>query len=285
EPLLEEARRIARQAPDFAPARAFLGKILLFHGHVQEALAEFEASLALNPDQPAVHLAAGTIALKLNQLDQARQHYAQAVRLDPANSQYRLHLAQSCLRQNHDDEARRVLEEALRLDASLHAAHAMLAGLDAKQNQVQQALEQIKRAIDLVPAQDLNTRVAYVRQRAALLCRINQPEVALAVLRELPPAKQWDPGVMEDLARCWDLMGHPERAAAHYELAVRLDPTNDLAALASARWYLEAGQPQDARRMAEALRRINPRCPDLPELLSRLEQMEKQAAASREEQR
>ncbi|HEX7008664.1 MAG TPA: hypothetical protein VF184_01695, partial [Phycisphaeraceae bacterium] len=34
EPLLEEARQIARQAPDFAPARAFLGKILLFHGHV-----------------------------------------------------------------------------------------------------------------------------------------------------------------------------------------------------------------------------------------------------------
>src|SRR5690606_9150670 len=125
------------------------------------------------------------------------------------------------------------------------------------------AVDQARRAVDLAPASEPERVVVYKRRWSALLRRANQPAEALAVLRGLTPPQQFEPGVMDDLAACWALLGQPERAAEHYESALLLDPANPVAAASAAHWHLEANQPERAERMIQRLRRLSPHSPKL----------------------
>ena len=268
--VISGAIELVERYPAFAPARLLLGHCLLSAARFEPAYEQFEESLRLDPRQPEVHLNAGTVAAQLGRLDDARRHYSEAVGLDTGNSRYRVHLAFLSIKQGRHDEARRGLLGALRIDSSLHQAHAGLSDVFAKQNKIGPALDRIGRALELLDDQEQNTRVIYTRKRAALLRRLNQPDEALAVLTQMVDdmreAALGDPGVSQDLARCWAMMGQPEKAAAHYEWLLYQDPSNDHAAARAAHWNLKAGSPEAARRNLQDLRRINPRSPALPEL-------------------
>lgn len=269
-PILGETRQLVERYPTSAAARTLLAQVLLVRGQLEEAYEQLERSLTLDPRQPEARLLAGTIALQRGDATAAQRHYSEAIGLEPGEPRYRMHLAQAYLAQHQHDQARDALRDALVLDSSLHTAHAALADVYAEQGKVSLALEQIRRARDLLGTADEDRRVVYARRYAALLRRDNQPGEALRVLLELPPKRHFDPGVMQDLARTWMMLGQPERAAGHYEQALVLDPSNDAAAAAAAHWHLEAGQVDAARQAIARLRQINPRAETLPQLEARL---------------
>ena len=159
----------------------------------------------------------------------------------------------------------------MRIDSSLHAAHGMLSDLYGSEQLLDLAIVHIRRAIDRVPGGE--PEAAYLRRYAQLLCRVDQPGQALAVLRRLPVEKHLDPEVMGEMAACWDALGQPEKAARQYEQALRLQPCDEGAAAAAAEWYLRAQDEMSARRMIEQLRHINPASTRLPLLRKRLEQV------------
>lgn len=272
DPVIGDAEELVQRYPDHWPARMLAGKIMLADERHAAAYAHFTRALELEPEDAELRVLAGTVALELAEPDEALEHYRHAVSLEPREPRYRLHLAHIHTERDRYDEARHQLLVALRHDASNHKAYAAMADLYGKQNEIGPALEAIRRALELLPADgrlnedERRQKLTYVRRRAMLLRRDLKPADALSVLRDLPERQQFDRGVMEDLASCWAMLDEPESAAAHYAQAVRRDPNDAEAAAEAAHWYLRAEQPAEARDMIERLQRINPRHTRLAEL-------------------
>jgi len=270
--ILHEAQRLVERYPQYAPARTFLGQGLIHRGQFEQAYEQLGLSLDLNPQQPEVHLLAGTLGYQLKRFDRAIGHYSMAVGMVPSNPRYRLHLAQAYLRQRKTDQARDELLTALKIDSTMHEAYASLADLYAQQNKLHLALAQIQKAIQYTPpGSPQDQRSYYTRRKAKLLLRDNRPEEALMSLQNIGPRGQSDPAVMDDMANCWSMLGKPERAAQMFERGLAVDPSRWVFAAKAALWRIKSHDPEAARGHLATLRRINPRTPVIEELTALLE--------------
>ena len=84
------------------------------HGHVQDALAEYQKALDANPDNPEAHNAMGILLhLSFRRLDEASAHYEKALKLRPTFSDARNNLGNLRLDQGRYDDAIKLYEEAL----------------------------------------------------------------------------------------------------------------------------------------------------------------------------
>lgn len=266
QPLIDKINALIAEHPGAPEAHTLLGQVLIFAGRFDDGLAELKQSLKLNPDQPNVHELAGTTAATLGRLDEAEHQYTEAMRLDPDNPRHAVFLATVQHKLGRDDQAIATLINVVQHDAGQHAAYALLSDIYAGQGKLGLALDQAQRAIDALNKPNSPTFVLYTRKRAKLLRQDKQPAESLALLTALPEKAQTRPDVMRDIAESWDMLGKPALAAQLYEQALTADPTNDLAAAEATRWWLKAGDPEAAQRTLAALRRINPRHPDLPKL-------------------
>lgn len=266
QPLIDRIDALIASHPEQSAAHILRGQMLLHAGRPDQALEAFQASLKLQPRQANVHRLAGNLAMQLQKYDDARHHYEQARSIEPGNGEHAVYLANLQLKIGEDDQAVKTLLTAIRLDSQRHEAYALLSDIYARQNKVGLALGQIERAIQTASAQSPGPRTAYVLKRAKLLRRDNQPGESLAALQALPQDARLEPLVMRDIATSWMMLGKPQRAAEQYELALRLDPSSDLAAAEAARWRLKAGDVETARKHVQTLRRINPRYEAIPKL-------------------
>jgi tetratricopeptide (TPR) repeat protein len=272
EALLPKLRALAREHPDQPAARNLLGKGLLAVRQHEPAYEQFSASLEVDPDQPEIQLLAGTLAMQTDRPVDAGRHYNEAVRLDPDNTSYQMHLVQAYLAQQRYDQARDLLLKLLRQDSTSPEAYAGLADVYARQNKLELALTHMDRALEYAADALPGKRHAYLRKKAALLRRDNRPEEALLVLRQLPAAERARPEVLEELAVTHMMLGQPRDAAALYERAFAVTPTDWRLAAGAARWYLKAGDLDAAGRFVDHVQRINPRAPVLDRLRAELDE-------------
>ncbi len=263
--VLEEGRALVARHPDLPAAHVTLAQVLSVSGLHDEAYTHYARALEIDPRQPEVHDLAASLAMTRQRYDEAQRHYAEAAALAPRNPKYRLHLAVAQLRADRYDEARSNLLRVIQLDSTSHAAYGVLADLYAEQNKIEPALNAINRALELVLDQEA-FRESYLRKKAALLRRGNRPGEAIAVLRQLPPKRWVEPGIIDEFAQTYVMLDRPEKAAEHYEAVLPIDPLADWAAERAAHYYLRAGEKERARAALASLRRINPRAPQIPEL-------------------
>jgi len=267
--LVDQTFAYVEHYPRVAAGRVLLGQLELMRGNLEVAAEQFELSLQINPKQPEVQVQAGAASLRHGNLDRAEHHFSQAIGLETGNAHYRVYLAQVYLKRNELDQAQMTLLEAIRLDSSVHQARASLSEVYAKQNKLDLAFTQIDHAIERSQAPE---RYSYLRVKARLQLRANQPKGALVTLKALPAKQLIDMTVSQELANCWAMLGHPARAAEHFEQIASMQPSNDLALAAAAEWYLQAEQSADAQRMLKKLRRVNPRHEAITTLQAQLDQ-------------
>lgn len=271
-PSVEAAAKLVEKYPRSPDARVTYAQALMHSGRGQEAYDQLAESLVLDPSSASIHEFAGSTALKLNRPAEAQKHYSQAVGLEPRNAEYRLRLAAAFLAQDRYDEARDAALQALRIDSNLHLGHSLLSDVYAQQGRLGPALDQIDRALALSPSDKPETAYVYLRKKAKLQLRDNKPDAALATLRELPVKELVTPAVSEELSRCWMMLGQPNRAAAHYEQVLMVNPVADWAAERAAHFRIQAGDLDKARENIATLRRINPRAEEIHELEAKLAQ-------------
>ncbi|GAB4194866.1 MAG: hypothetical protein Kow00105_09100 [Phycisphaeraceae bacterium] len=272
QPILERLDGLIAQYPESAAAHLLRGQVLAYANQGEAALEAFEKSLEMEPRQAGVHVLAGTVAYKLRKLERARTHYETALSIEPGHSEYAVYLANVQHKLGDDRSAVTTLLGALRRDSKCHSAYALLSDIYASQNKLSMALDQIERALEVLPEREPSARTAYVLKQAGLLRRANKPERALMSLAKLESGEQLRPDVMRATATCWAMLGKPGMAAEVYERALAVDPTNDHAAAEAVRWRLKAGDLDAARDNLNALRRINPRHVDLPDLEAEFDQ-------------
>ncbi|MCC6581418.1 MAG: tetratricopeptide repeat protein [Phycisphaeraceae bacterium] len=275
--VVKAAREQIRRHPQHAASHLYLGQLLVDLRQYDEALDSLARCLELNPNQQDVQVMAGNLALMVRRIDDAEQHFRQAIALSPRSGRYRLHMAQVHLARDDEDQARLDYLEALRLDSALHEAYCGLSDLFARQGNLVSALTQIQKAIEATPAGERTRQVVYIRKKANLLRRDNQPAQALQTLQSLTTTEKQDLGVLEETATCWMLLGQPRRAAEAFELAGSYDPMNWRYPASAARWRIKAGDFDAADRHIDALRRIDAALPAIRELQDMLDQAKAKA--------
>ena len=263
--LVAPAEAVVDRFPNYVDGRVTYAQILFLNGRHADGYQQLEHALELDPKQAKVHILAGSTAMRLERYQQAQRHYDQAVSLEPEDPKHRLMLATAQLRQGRYDQARMTLLKTIQIDSSFDAAYATLADVYAAQNRVGLALDQITRALSLVDEKDQQRREVYLRKKARLQLRNQQPAEAMRSLRALPVKRLVDPEVSGELANIWMRLQQPERAAHHYEQILIMNPAAAWAAERATHYRLEAGDLDKAQQNLTALRGINPRDPRINE--------------------
>jgi len=260
-PLIEAIQAYAAEHPRDPGGHLLLAQSLMAAGRAPEAYAPITRSLELDPEQPEAALIAGTIALKLGRADAAATHYAHALGRTDSN-RARLHLARARIQQGRLEAAERLLRSVIRRDSGSHVAYAALADVHARRGEPLQGVEALAEALARLTVQDEDRRIPYTRRQAALLREADRPGEALQVLMRLTPGQQAEIEVLEEMAACYAMLGKPARAAAHFENALRALPMNRKLLARAARYRIEAGDLEAARRHHGRLWRLAPEAPE-----------------------
>jgi tetratricopeptide (TPR) repeat protein len=93
-----------------------LGALLLYSGHVEEAIARLEKALALDPRHPLVHRKLGDALMREGKIDEAIAHYQTAVEVYTNFTDAHRNLAYALLQQGRTDEAIAQYEMLLKLE-------------------------------------------------------------------------------------------------------------------------------------------------------------------------
>ncbi|BAM05082.1 tetratricopeptide repeat protein [Phycisphaera mikurensis] len=284
-PLAADLEALVAERPDLAAGWTLLGQVRLLAGRGEAAHAALARSLELRSAGGAdaadaeLHLLAGGAAEQVGRLEEAEAHFASATRLAPRDARATLRLAHAARRLGRGDVAATLAEKATRLDAGLATAWGLLGHLRAEAGDDAGARAALDRAVGLTAETGGPEARAYALSLARLLLVDARPLDAARVLRLPDPDDFYSPAVMALHAEALAAAGEPGAAANYHERWLALDPANALAAAEATRWYLAAGDPEQAAATLVVLERIDPRDGRLPGLRAALDTARSAAAA------
>ena len=206
----------------------------------------------------------------MGRLREAERHFEAARALEPADARAALRAAHTALGLGRSGLAAELADRATKLDAEAPAAWALRSRLAADAGDADGALAHAERAAALTAEAGGADARAYALALARLLRGRGEPLLAARVLRLPRPEDFFTPAVMAAHAEALAAAGLAEGAANYYERWLALDPVNAVAAAEATRWYLEAGNLEQARSTLVLLRRIAPRDGRIPGLEARL---------------
>jgi tetratricopeptide (TPR) repeat protein len=199
---------------------------------VDEAIAEFNQAIALDPKFAAAHHNLGSALHAKNQLDDAIAEYKKAIALDPKDAQAHSNLGIALAAQHKLDEAIIQFQKTIDLDPKDAAAHNNLGIALKDQGKLDAAIAQYQKAIDL------------------------DPKLALAHY---------------NLGLALQAQGKLDEAIAQYHKALALDPKFAQAHGALGQALLQQGRFAEARASARrCLDLLPPRHPSRPSVSQQL---------------
>jgi tetratricopeptide (TPR) repeat protein len=118
---VEEARAAVKLAPESSHAHYVLGAALRNEKLYDEALAEFNKVLAIDPKDPATNIQIGQIFSQKQQYDRAIPSFRRALDAEPYNATAAYSLAQALIRTNNTADGQKMLAKFQQLRASGYA--------------------------------------------------------------------------------------------------------------------------------------------------------------------
>ena len=139
------------EPPSSVQSKIKAGRELAKQGHMEQALAEFEAALKLDPNSKIARLGLGTLKARLDRLDDALNEFKEVLRLDPLNLQAHLRLARVLISKKEMDKAQEYAESALRIDSKASLGNLLLGHIYLSREDLVKAKEQFSKALALSP--------------------------------------------------------------------------------------------------------------------------------------
>ncbi len=127
------------------------GRELAKAGRHDEALADFETALKLDPNSKIAHMAAGSLKARQNREEEALRHFREALRIDPMNIQAHLRAARVLLARKEVDKAQEYVESAARIDGKNSAVQLFLGHLAMTKKDLPKAKAHLTQALTLNP--------------------------------------------------------------------------------------------------------------------------------------
>lgn len=252
-----EAQSVLSQLVGRYPAdhagHAMLGKMHMALDQWAPAYKALTRSLELEPKQPEVEFAAGTVAELLDQDAEALGHYKRAAELDARDSRFPLRVANAALKVKAHDDARLYALRALEMDDTISQGYAILAEVAARRNEIDSALDRYDKALARTdPRTERSKLVSYTLRKAQLLRRkpgARGREEALNLLLALPEAKaNTHAHVAEALAQTYLSLNRKREAAEAWAAWCADNPLDAKAAANAGLCYHRAGDLDRARQ-------------------------------------
>jgi cytochrome c-type biogenesis protein CcmH/NrfG len=108
-----------------------------------QAAAEFEAALAINPNDEKAQLMLGEDASRHGDMQKANDAETRAVQLQPNDPEACTELAKTLIAMHQPEKARPLLEHALAIDSMNETAHYRLSTLDRQQGKTEEAKQEL----------------------------------------------------------------------------------------------------------------------------------------------
>jgi Flp pilus assembly protein TadD len=215
-----EVPLVAREKLE-AVTRYNIGVALGRAGRTEDAIAEYRAAVALDPALPMAHGNLGLAFEDSGQLEAAAAQFRAALRRAPHYAGAHNNLGVVLAKLGKTDEAAREFREALRQDATDPEAHNNLGQMLELQGRLDAAAAEYQRAVGLAP-----DYLTPWRNLMRLRVRQNQVGPALDAARQSVRIAPQNPDLLNDFGLLLAQSGRLEDAAAQFERALALDPSN-----------------------------------------------------------
>jgi tetratricopeptide (TPR) repeat protein len=261
-----------------AIAHCGLGQVYHRMGQDEQAIAEYNRAIQLNPGDPNNYAGRGEAYAARDQLDPALADFNEAVRIDPGHVQGHRLRAASLSRLGQNENALADLDALIRANPTDAGALKNRGGVLVRMGKYEQAIKDLDEALELDPR-----RVSALLNRGAAYNELHQYERAITDLDE---AIRLDPNhsaarTNRGLAQL--ALGRYERGIDDLSEAIRLDPKNAVAHFNRAEAYVRLGQLDRAVDDFDATTRLAPRfAPAFVGLGNALEQLGKTEQAIEE---
>ncbi|GEM_PF-2433980 len=242
-----------------------LAEVRLHQGRDAEAYEMFQKVIDLGRDNRDVRFNAGIVAARLNRTDEAIIHLQQACRLAPRDIQAPLYLANLYRKTHENTKAQAQLLHVIDIDPTIHEAWGGLAQIAYIENNLDLAEQHLAKARQLAP-QFATWQVL----QAKILRRRGKPEAAITLLSALPPASRYQQEVVDEVAQCWGMMLMPLKAAQEHVDYLNRQPDALASAIAAARYFLQAGERDQANSWLVYAQKIDAQAPQVLALAKQL---------------
>lgn len=225
-------RDTVAKAPGNVRAQHNLGAALQKSGQAGEAIAAFEASLALDPAYFYAHVSLGNALCEQGRDAAAIVHFQEALRLEPRLPKAYVNLGIALFRTGKTAEAITQFERGVAMDPGSADAHYNLGTALTLSGRAVEAVPHFRTAVAIDPRQ-----MKAWNSLGLALQQLGQTEDAM---RELERALRVDPNNADAHLNLGTALGNAGRlteAIGHWETALRLNPQSTLAreALAQAK--------------------------------------------------
>ncbi|MER7502935.1 tetratricopeptide repeat protein [Nonomuraea pusilla] len=245
--LVQQAIDLAeRHLPDEHPVHRLVlyanrAQLTAAMGRPEQALADYDAAIALDPGYPDYYLDRGNLLLKLGRADEALADYESVMRLSPPFPEAYYNRAEVRYAAGDLEGARADLDHTLELDPAFTAAYVNRSGLCAAAGDTVQARRDAERGLELDP------------DNPYLLCVLGQVEAAEGRAAEALAAFDRALELDQDLVPAWagrgELAfgrGEHDAAVADLSRALKLEETAELL-FNRAVAHRAAGRAEEAR--------------------------------------
>jgi tetratricopeptide (TPR) repeat protein len=250
EEAVADFQKALRLEPQFVEAKINLGLSYHLLGDYHQASAELAEGLRSRPDLPGPHLILGIDYLKLGLPSKAIPVLEEALRQDSANREAQETLAQCYLAQDDYGRALKHFQSAFLADPSHRAGAWFALGHDYLQ-MAKQLVDELSR-IDQQAAWRIRLAGDLLNQRQSWGDATRQYEMALT----RDPKQR---GLHRALGEALLKSGKPDQARAAYQDELRLDAHNPQALLGLAETDLAEGKAPDALKKIDELAARSPR--------------------------
>lgn len=266
------------------------GEVYRNQGELAKALAEYQAAVELEPDDPQTHSNLGAIYIDLGQSDDAIAELEKAISLDPEYAAAHSNLCGAYAGQANYNEALAECDKAIKLDPNYANTYNNLGFIYLNQNNVDGAVDVFKKTIQLDPEHywannnlgRIYSNQGNFKEATALLeeaTRINpyKPKghynLGLTFARQKDYEKaiaeyketiKLDPNYIDahmDLGIVYRAMDMPDKAMPEYQTVLKLDPNQANAHLELGLIYRDQGMVETAITEFETYLQLKPDSP------------------------
>ncbi|MCO6185119.1 tetratricopeptide repeat protein [Rhizobium sp. L1K21] len=248
----DQGKAIALAFPRSPALSNILGVLAMMLGREEEAVENFQKSLALKPDFHPVRANLGNMLREAGRLNEARTALQAGLEMEPGRAEFLTGLANVEAASGHTSAAIELFRQAIVANPKAAENYNYLGTVLAGLGKYADALSIFRTALQVKP----DFAEAYAGM-AEVLQAMDKLDMALSAYETAVKLSPKSPALHINLAAFHANTGHPEKAAEHYQKAVSLDPEN-LMALASSLYYRamlcqwDGERIRDMQRLADA---------------------------------